>query len=71
MPGSPRALGPHTMCVRGSPALRIPAVEAGLAVVHKHQRLGIALVAHHRAGRKGQGFGAGRAGAHAGISVFF
>lgn len=41
-----------------SPALAIPTIQASLAAVHDHQRLGVALVAHGGAGREAAVVGA-------------
>jgi len=36
-------------------ALAVAAIQARLAAVEQHQRLGVALAAQHRAGREGAG----------------
>src|SRR5688572_2852093 len=50
--GTPQRESRQRYTATTSPALRVPAVQARRAAVHDHDRLGIALVAHRRAGRE-------------------
>src|SRR6185312_12885254 len=53
-----------------STALRIAAIQARLATIQQHQRLGIALAAHRGAGREGAGGFFGWVGLRGGGGIF-